>query len=55
MLAKRTGSFEVRKRGFEDFLFRFAYDYAFVYGIGAVLIGVLTGWVASLAFRAARR
>jgi hypothetical protein len=41
----------ISKTGFERFITILAQDYSFLYGAVAVLISLLLGWVAGLAFR----
>lgn len=46
-----TKSFEVRKVGFERWIYDLAHDYSFLYGLLAVLLAIFTGWFANLVFR----
>ena len=39
------------KSGFEQSIFRFAHDYSLFYGIFAVMLAMLTGWLGSVVFR----
>ena len=39
------------KSGFEQSIFRFANDYSLFYGIFAVMLAMLTGWLGSVVFR----
>jgi uncharacterized protein (TIGR02186 family) len=39
------------KSGFEQSIFSFAHDYSLFYGIFAVLLAIVTGWVGSVVFR----
>ena len=41
----------VVKTGLEQFLFNFAHAYSLAYGIVAVLLATLTGWLGSVIFR----
>ncbi|GAA3863196.1 TIGR02186 family protein [Celeribacter arenosi] len=48
-------SINVQKVGIERWLYRLAYDHAFIYGLLALFIAVVFGWGASEAFRLLRR
>lgn len=50
MIASRAGSFDVLKVGFEKRLFTLAHDYSLWYGVVAVLLALLTGWLGSTVF-----
>jgi uncharacterized protein (TIGR02186 family) len=41
----------ILKSGFEQSIFRFAHEYSLIYGVFAVLLAMLTGWVGSIVFR----
>jgi len=41
----------VKKIGFEQFTYDLAHDQSLLYGILAVLIAILTGWIAGIVFR----
>ncbi len=43
--------FEVRKVGFERWIYDLAHDYSLLYGIICVLLAIFTGWFANLVFR----
>lgn len=43
--------FRVRKKGFDAFIFDMAYNHSVLYGIIAILIAVISGWVAGIIFR----
>lgn len=43
--------FEVRKVGFERWIYDLAHDYSLLYGILCVLLAIFTGWFANLVFR----
>lgn len=40
----------VSKIGFEAFVFDFAHEYPFLYGLAAAVIALVTGWLASIVF-----
>lgn len=40
-----TSPLHIAKSGFEQGIYRFAQDYSLVYGIGAVALALLTGWL----------
>lgn len=46
-----TVELSVRKTGFEQVTYDFAHQHGLLYGLTAVLVAVLTGWLASVAFR----
>jgi uncharacterized protein (TIGR02186 family) len=39
------------KSGFEQSIFSFSREYSFVYGVLAVVVAMLTGWIGSMVFR----
>ena len=41
----------VRKTGFEQFTYKMAHEYSFLYGVFAVLMAIFTGWLASVIFK----
>ncbi len=41
----------ILKSGFEQSIFRYAQQYSLLYGIFAVALAMLTGWVGSVLFR----
>jgi uncharacterized protein (TIGR02186 family) len=47
----RTREITVEKVGFERWLYRFAYDLPWLYGLLSVAIAVVSGWGASVVFR----
>ena len=51
VLAAAVRDVEIGKSGFERFVATAAEDHGFLYGICAVLIALLLGWAASVAFR----
>jgi uncharacterized protein (TIGR02186 family) len=51
-LITRTGSsFEIAKVGFEQFVVESARDHGLLYGVVTAMMALLTGWIASVAFR----
>ncbi|TIO06031.1 TIGR02186 family protein [Mesorhizobium sp.] len=50
-IKESSAQLEIRKSGFEQSIFRVAHDYSFLYGIFAVLLAMLTGWLGRLVFR----
>ncbi|TPI14956.1 TIGR02186 family protein [Mesorhizobium sp. B4-1-3] len=46
-----SAQLEIRKSGFEQSVFRVAHDYSFLYGVFAVSLAMLTGWLGRLIFR----
>ncbi len=46
-----AGSFEVRKVGFERWIYDLAHEQSLLYGIMCVLIAIFTGWAANTIFR----
>ncbi|RWD32235.1 TIGR02186 family protein [Mesorhizobium sp.] len=50
-IKESSAQLEIRKSGFEQSIFRVAHDYSFLYGVFAVLLAMLTGWVGRLVFR----
>ncbi|MEM9278620.1 MAG: TIGR02186 family protein [Pseudomonadota bacterium] len=44
-------SFEVRKVGFERWMYDFAHEQSLLYGIMCVLLAIFTGWAANAMFR----
>jgi uncharacterized protein (TIGR02186 family) len=51
MLVRTNSAFEVVKVGFEQFVASAAREYGLLYGIATVMMALLTGWFASVAFR----
>jgi uncharacterized protein (TIGR02186 family) len=47
----REAPLRVVKTGFEQFIYAMAYEYSLLYGLVAVLIAMLTGWMGSVIFR----
>ena len=50
-LKETSAPLSILKSGIEDAIFRAAHNYSFFYGIGAVLIAMLTGWLGRVIFR----
>lgn len=46
-----SAQLEIRKSGFEQSIFRAAHDYSFFYGVFAISLAMLTGWLGRLVFR----
>ncbi|MEL7429538.1 MAG: TIGR02186 family protein [Pseudomonadota bacterium] len=44
-------SFEVRKVGFEEWVYDLAHEHSFLYGLICVLLAIFTGWFANVVFR----
>ncbi|MEN8888374.1 MAG: TIGR02186 family protein, partial [Celeribacter marinus] len=55
VLDSYTTSINVQKVGIERWLYRLAQDNAFLYGLLALLIAGLSGWLASAGFRLLKR
>ncbi|TIQ17407.1 MAG: TIGR02186 family protein [Mesorhizobium sp.] len=50
-IKESSAQLEIRKSGFEQSIFRVAHDYSLLYGIFAVSLAMLTGWLGRLVFR----
>jgi uncharacterized protein (TIGR02186 family) len=50
-IKESSAQLEIRKSGFEQSVFRVAHDYSFLYGVFAVSLAMLTGWLGRLVFR----
>ena len=50
-VAEVASSFEVRKVGFERWVYDFAHNQSLLYGIMCVLIAIITGWTANVLLR----
>ena len=50
-IASKESSFGVRKVGFERWMYNFAHNNSFLYGLMAVLVAIATGWIANAIFR----
>jgi len=51
LIAHTDSAFEIAKVGFEQFVVNAARDYGLLYGFATALMALLTGWIASVAFR----
>jgi uncharacterized protein (TIGR02186 family) len=51
LLSTTEGVFDIRKVGFEQVVSRYARVYGLQYGLAAVVIACLTGWLAGVIFR----
>ncbi len=51
MIARTSSAFEIVKVGFEQFVATAAHDYGLFYGIATAAMALMTGWLASVAFR----
>ena len=51
MVAHTDSAFEIVKVGFEQFVVEAARDHGLLYGFATALMALLTGWIASVAFR----
>ncbi|MEO5757023.1 MAG: TIGR02186 family protein [Mesorhizobium sp.] len=50
-IKESSAQLEIRKSGFEQSIFRVAHDYSFLYGVFAVSLAMVTGWLGRLIFR----
>jgi len=50
-LAQHTSAVVVSKTGFEQFMFDLAFTRPLLYGLGTVVLALLTGWFAGIIFR----
>jgi uncharacterized protein (TIGR02186 family) len=51
LIARTDSAFEIVKVGFEQFVVNAARDHGLLYGFATALMALLTGWIASVAFR----
>jgi uncharacterized protein (TIGR02186 family) len=51
MIARTNSAFEIVKVGIEQFVVTAARDHALLYGAFAVMMALVTGWIASVVFR----
>lgn len=51
MIARTSSAFEIVKVGFEQFVATAAHEYGLLYGIATAAMALMTGWLASVAFR----
>ncbi|MEZ5810221.1 MAG: TIGR02186 family protein [Rhizobiaceae bacterium] len=50
-LKETSAPLSILKAGLEDTIYRSAHDHSFMYGIGAVMLAMLTGWLGQAIFR----
>jgi uncharacterized protein (TIGR02186 family) len=50
-IKESSAQLEIRKSGFEQSIFRVAHDYSFLYGVFAISLAMLTGWLGRVIFR----
>ena len=50
-IRETSAQLAILKAGFEQSIFRLSRDYGFLYGVFAVLLAILTGWIGRLVFR----
>ncbi|MCA0016045.1 TIGR02186 family protein [Mesorhizobium sp. B292B1B] len=50
-IKESSAQLEIRKSGFEQSIFRVAHDYSFLYGVFAISLAMVTGWLGRLIFR----
>ena len=48
---ENSAQLEIRKSGFEQAVFRFAHNHSIFYGVFAVFLAMLTGWLGRIIFR----
>ena len=51
LIAQTDSAFEIVKVGFEQFVVNAARDHGVLYGLATAMMALLTGWIASVAFR----
>jgi uncharacterized protein (TIGR02186 family) len=51
MIAQTDSAFEIVKVGFEQFVVNAAHEHGLLYGLATAAMALLTGWIASVAFR----
>jgi uncharacterized protein (TIGR02186 family) len=51
VIAQTDSAFEIVKVGFEQFVVNAARDHGLLYGLATAMMALLTGWIASVAFR----
>jgi uncharacterized protein (TIGR02186 family) len=51
LIARTDSAFEIAKVGFEQFVVTAARDHGLLYGLATAMMALLTGWIASVAFR----
>ncbi|RWO74477.1 MAG: TIGR02186 family protein [Mesorhizobium sp.] len=50
-IKESSAQLEIRKSGFEQSIFHVAHNYSFLYGVFAISLAMLTGWLGRLIFR----
>jgi len=50
-IKESSAQLEIRKSGFEQSIFRAAHNYSFLYGVFAICLAMVTGWLGRLVFR----
>jgi uncharacterized protein (TIGR02186 family) len=50
-IKESSAQLEIRKSGFEQSVFRVAHEYSFLYGVFAISLAMITGWLGRLIFR----
>ncbi|CAN7721970.1 TIGR02186 family protein [Mesorhizobium sp. LjRoot246] len=50
-IKESSAQLEIRKSGFEQSIFRVAHNYSFLYGIFAISLAMMTGWLGRVIFR----
>jgi hypothetical protein len=51
MIAETDSAFEIVKVGFEQFVVSQSREHGLLYGMATAAMALLTGWIASVAFR----
>jgi uncharacterized protein (TIGR02186 family) len=51
LITRSDSAFEIVKVGFEQFVVNAAREHALLYGLATAMMALLTGWIASVAFR----
>ncbi len=51
LIAHTDSAFEIVKVGFEQFMVDAAHEHGLLYGLATAMMALLTGWIASVAFR----
>jgi uncharacterized protein (TIGR02186 family) len=51
LISQSNSMFEIAKAGFEQFVVDSARDHGLLYGVATAMMALLTGWIASVAFR----
>ena len=51
LIAHTDSAFEIVKVGFEQFVVNAARDHGVLYGLALAMMALVTGWIASVAFR----